>query len=75
MYKRGRQEKNIPKNLLRQNWNIALLPTAFTHIGYTNIGFCFSSRPSALGGETANALGYSGPSFFQLVRYQLRDPH
>lgn len=64
-------EKHVPKNRHWQNGNT--VTTAFTHIGYTCLGFCFSSWHSALGGEKDDALGCSGPSFFQLVRYQLRD--
>lgn len=61
-HKRGRQRN------MYQRTHADRMGTAFTHIGYMCIGFCFSSWHSAPGDETADALGCSGPSFLQLVR-------
>lgn len=67
-HKRGRQ-----RNMNQRTCTGRMGASFCYHRIYTCIGICFSSWHSALGGETADALGCSGPSFFQLVRYHLRD--
>lgn len=70
---KGEDRETCTKEQAQTEWEHHPVTTAFPHIGYMCIGFCFSSRHSALGGETADAPGCNGPSSFQLVRYQLRD--
>lgn len=70
---KGEDRETCTKEHAQTEWEHCPVRTAFTHIEWRCTGFCFCSWHSALGGETADALGCSGPSFFQLVTYQLRD--
>lgn len=70
---KGEDRETCTKEHAQMEWEHCPVITAFTHRGYRCAGFCFCSWHSALGGETADALGCSGPSFSQLVRYQLRN--